>query len=187
MQSFARQLAGKRRTAPSNLARKRSFARYAGSRSLRLAPMQSFVRQPAGNGRTAPSAPTLQRKEKHMDITPQVLKVDPLKPYIVESRFPHSHYVRDTRDGSFIEFENVEAARAEADKLNAEVAAAQDFYVWGEVDDGSQHQFVATSFATHEEAERIAAQLAEQNDSYRYFVTTKGRKLSWYEIGDYVA
>jgi hypothetical protein len=72
-----------------------------------------------------------------MDITPQVLKVDPLKPYIVESRFPHSHYVRDTRDGSFIEFENVEAARAEADKLNAEVAAAQDFYVWGEVDDGS--------------------------------------------------
>src|SRR3984893_7772100 len=113
MQSFARHLAGKRRTAPSNLARKRSFARYARSRSLRLAPMQSFVRQPAGNGRTAPSAPTLQRKEKHMDITPQVLKVDPVKPYIVESRFPHSHYVRDTRDGSFIEFENVEGEKTE--------------------------------------------------------------------------
>jgi hypothetical protein len=149
--------------------------------------MQGFAPTLAGKRRTAPSAPTLQRKEKHMDITPQELKVDPLAPYIVESRFPHSHYVRDTRDGSFIEFETVEDARAEADKRNAEVAAAQDFYVWGEADDGSQHQLVATSFATYEDAERAVAQLAGQNDSYRYFVTTKGRKLRWYEIGGYVA
>jgi hypothetical protein len=55
MQSFARQLAGKRRTAPSNLTRKRSFARYARSCSLRSAPMQSFVRMLAGKRRTAPS------------------------------------------------------------------------------------------------------------------------------------
>jgi hypothetical protein len=55
MQSFARQLAGKRRTAPSNLTRKRSFARYARSCSLRSAPMQSFVRMLAGKRRTASS------------------------------------------------------------------------------------------------------------------------------------
>ena len=57
-----------------------------------------------------------------LDITPRTREIDPLKPWVVETRFAHSHHVIDGRDGSFCEYENVEDAKAEADRLNAEVA-----------------------------------------------------------------
>ena len=40
---------------------------------------------------------------------------------LIQGGYAHSHRVVDGRDGSFCEYENVEDAKAEADRLNAEV------------------------------------------------------------------
>jgi hypothetical protein len=63
------------------------------------------------------------------------------------------------------------------------------FYVWSEdLDDGAKEQVCGVSFATAEQAERAMASFArtDADGAFRYFISTKGRKLRDDEIGGYV-